>query len=268
MNGFTRQAAQRLGVALALLGAAACSDSSRGGTLSLSLSTRAAPGALVAPGVTAGLAAPAVLAAGDTTVIALGNDTLILRSVDVVLRKIELKRVETASCDSISDNGDCEEFAAGPVLASFPLGTTNTAAAVSVAAPPGQYDELEFELHRTDTTANQEAAFIAANPAFKNISIRVTGTFSHAGVRSDFVYTSDLDASQEIALLPPLDVTAGTSANLTVRLDVSIWFSSNGALVDPASANKGGQNEGVVKHNIEQSIDAFEDDDHDGLEGH
>jgi hypothetical protein len=268
MNGFKRQAAHRLGVALALLGAAACSDSSRGGAVSLSLSTRAAPGALAAPGVTGNLAAPAVVAAGDTTVIALGNDTLILRSVDVVLRKIELKRVETGSCDSISDNGDCEEFEAGPVLASFPLGTTNTAAAVSVAAPSGQYDELEFEIHRTDTTSSKEAAFIAANPDFKNISIRVTGTFSHAGARSDFVYTSDLDASQEMGLVPPFDVTAGTSANLTIRLDVSTWFVSNGALVDPASANKGGQNEGVVNNNIEQSIDAFEDDNHDGHDDH
>jgi len=264
MNGTTWETARRLGAAIALLGAVACSDSGQGGNVSLSLSTRAAPGAVAAPAVTGNLAAPAVLAAGDTTVIALGNDTVILRSLDVVLREIELKRVEAASCDSIHDNGDCEEFEAGPVLASFPLGTANTVAAVSVAAPAGQYDELEFEIHKTDTTSSREAAFIAANPNFKNISIRVTGTFSHAGARSDFVFTSDLDASEEMALVPPLDITAGAATNLTIRMDVSGWFVSNGVLVDPASANKGGQNEGVVKDNIEQSVDAFEDENHDG----
>lgn len=263
MNGSRLQKSRWFAVAIALVGAAACSDSSAGGNVSLSLSARAAAGAVAAPAVTGNLAAPAVLAAGDTTIITLGSDTIVLRSVDVVLRKIELKRVEAASCDSIPDNGDCEEFESGPVLASFPLGTVNTVAAVTVAAPAGQYDKLEFEIHKTDTTSSEEAAFIAANSDFKNISIRVTGTFNHTA----FVYTSDLDASQEMVLPAPLDVTAGTRANLTIRMDVSTWFVANGALVDPASANKGEQNEGIVKENIKQSIEAFEDDNHDGLEG-
>jgi len=268
MNASKLSAARRTAAVVALVGAAACSNSGSGGNVTLSLSARQAPGAVAAPSVTGGLAGPAVLAAGDSTVIALGNDTVILRSVDVVLRKIELKRLEASSCDSVSGNGDCEEFEAGPVLASFPLGTANTAAAVTVDAPAGQYDQLEFEIHKTDTTSSQEAAFIAANPNFKAISIRVTGTFSHSGTRSDFVYTSDLDASEEVAFSPPLDVAAGTGANVTIRMDVSTWFVNGGALVDPASANKGGPNEGVVKNNIEQSVDAFEDDNHDGHDDH
>ena len=138
MNGSRLEKSRWFAVAIALLGAAACSDSSAGGNVSLSLSARAAAGAAAAPAVSGNLAAPAVLAAGDTTIIALGSDTIVLRSVDVVLRKIELKRVEAASCDSVPDNGDCEEFESGPVLASFPLGTTNTVAAVTVAAPAGQ----------------------------------------------------------------------------------------------------------------------------------
>ena len=266
MNGSKWIMVHRLAAAVALFAAAACADrSSSNANVSLSLSTRPAPAALAAPAVTGNLAAPAVVAAGDSTVIVLGDDTLILRSLDVVLLQIEMKRVETSACDDLPDNGDCEEFAAGPALASFPLGQTSTVAAVSVAAPAGQYDKLEFQIHRTDTTSSKEASFLAANPTMKNISIRVTGTFSRAGTRSDFVYTSDLDASQEMAL-PPLDVAAGTPANLTIRMDVSTWFVDAGALIDPATANKGGQNEGVVKNNIEQSIDAFEDDDHDGYD--
>lgn len=264
MNGTKLDVARRITAAVALVGAAACSSNGTGGNVTLSLSARQAPGALPAASVSGSLAAAAVVAAGDTTIIALGSDTIVLRSVDIVLRKIELKRVEAASCDSVSGNGDCEEFEAGPVLASFPLGATSTAAAVTVNAPDGQYDELEFEIHKTDTTSSQEAAFIAANPDFRAISIRVTGTYNHTA----FVYTSDLDASQEMAFSPPLDVTGGTPSNLTIRMDVSTWFVNGGALVDPATANKGGANEGVVKDNIKQSVDAFEDDNHDGHDDH
>jgi hypothetical protein len=35
-------------------------------------------------------------------------------------------------------------------------------------------------------------------------------------------------------------------------------------LVDPNTANKGGQNESVVKENIKTSFKAFEDEDRDG----
>ena len=258
----------RISAALALLGAVACSDSSGRGNVTLSLSAQKPLAPPLAGSVTRSSAAPSVVLAGDSTVIVLGNDSVILRSLDVVLRKIELKRLEATACDSVEGNGDCEEFETGPVLASFPLGATNTAAAVAVNAPAGQYDELEFEIHKTDSTSNDDAAFIAANPNFNGISIRVTGTFSQGGSRSDFVYTTDLDESQEIFFSPPLDVVDGTGANLTVRLDVSSWFVNGGALVDPATANKGGPNEGIVKESIKQSIDAFEDDDHDGHDDH
>lgn len=240
-------------VALAL-GALACSNSGNG-NMTLSLSTSRASGAV---------AAPALVAAGDTTVLALGNDTLILRSLDVVLRKVELKHVEASACDSNEGNGDCEEFETGPVLASFPLGTASAAALVTVNAPEGQYDRLEFEIHKTDSTSGADATFLAANPGFKGISIKVTGTFSQSGSRSDFTFTSDLDAEQEIGLSPPLTVAASSGTNLTIRLDVSTWFVNDGALLDPASANQGGPMEGVVQDNIKRSIEAFRDDDHDG----
>src|SRR2546425_233122 len=57
--------------------------------------------------------APAVVTTGDSTVIILGNDTVIVRGAQLVLREIELKRVEAAACDNIEGNGDCEEFETG-----------------------------------------------------------------------------------------------------------------------------------------------------------
>ena len=253
-----------LTAALIATAVAACSDNNTGaGSLRFNVSAVRPTAAAASAALGAG-ASPAVVTAGDTTMLVLGNDTIILRSVELVLREIELKRVEAAGCDSVQGNGDCEEFEAGTTLVSLPLGATAIDAVVSVNAPAGMYDKLEFKIHMPESS--DDAAFIAANPAFDGVSIRVTGTYSQAGTRSDFTYTSDLDAGQEVQLSTPLTVSDGVPANVTLRVDVSTWFLNTGgtALVDPASANKGQPNEGVVKNNIEQSFDAFRDDNHDG----
>jgi hypothetical protein len=113
-------------------------------------------------------------------------------------------------------------------------------------------------------------AFIAANPLFDGVSIRVTGFYRAAGAteRTAFTYTTDLSQEQEIELSPPLDVTADGLANVTIRIDVSTWFlnAAGTGIVDPATAAPGGANESLVEGNIEQSIDAFHDDDSDGLD--
>jgi hypothetical protein len=243
---------------------AGCADNT-GGRLSLALSSvRPAAAAVASPALSGIAGAPSVITAGDSTMITLGNDTIILRSVEVVLREIELKHVEAAGCDSIEGNSDCEEFETGTTLVALPLGSTATETVVAVNAPAGMYDELEFKIHKPESS--DDAAFIAANPNFDGVSIRVTGTYSQAGARSDFTFTTDLDAGQEILLSPPLTVSDGQPINVTLRIDVANWFLNVGgtALVDPASANKGQPNEGVVKERIQASIDAFRDDDHDG----
>jgi hypothetical protein len=242
---------------------AACTTENTG-RLSLAL-TSVRPAAPTPSAALSGVAAsPAVVTAGDSTVIALGNDTIILRSVAIVLREVELERVETVECDEIEGNDDCEEFETGPMLLALPLGNTATEAVVSVDAPAGLYDELEFEVHKPE--APEDATFLAANPTFDGVSIRVTGTFSQAGSRSDFTFESDLNAEQEILLSPPLTVSEGQTTNVTLRVDVANWFlnAAGDALVNPASANKGQANENLVRDRIEASIDAFRDDDHDG----
>lgn len=252
-----------LSIPMLLLAAAACSDSTTG-ALSLSLTTAHPSGAPLAAAPAGISAAPQVTTAGDSTVITLGNDTIFLRSVELVLREIELKPVEDAACDTVGGDDGCEDFETGPVLVSLPLGTTATETMISVAAPPGQYDELEFKIHKPESS--DDAAFIAANPTFDGVSIRATGTYSQAGSRTTFVFTSDLDAQQEVGLAPPITVSAGAGTSVTLRVDVSTWFLNAGgtALVDPASGNKGQANESVVKDRIEASIDAFRDDNHDG----
>lgn len=251
-----------LGAPLVAVFFAACSDN--GGHLSLSMSSVRPALPIASAGLSGGLASPAVVTAGDSTVIVLGNDSIILRSAQLVLREVELKRVEAAECDSVEGNDDCEEFETGTTLVSLPLGSVAAEAVVSVNAPAGMYDKLEFKIHRPEST--DDAAFIAANPDFDGVSIRVTGTYSQGGSRSEFTFTSDLDASQEAQLSPPLTVSDGQAANVTLRVDVSTWFlnAAGTALVDPATANKGQPNESVVKDRIQASFEAFRDDDHDG----
>jgi len=249
---------------------AACADSTTG-SVGLSVTTRRSATAAALGAAMANGPAPSVTAAGDSTVIALAPDTIIVRSAELVLRKVELKRTDASSCDSIEGNGDCEEFETGPTLVTLPLGTTAITQDVMISAPAGTFDELEFEIHKP--SGGDDAAFIAANPDFANVSIRVTGTFIHgtgsgAGTRSDFVFTSDVDQSQEQILNPPVTVADGQTINVTLRVDIATWFLNDGktALVDPASANNGGANESVVANNIQNSFGAFEDDNRDGLD--
>ena len=126
--------------------------------------------------------------------------------------------------------------------------------------PKGFIKELEFDVHKVG--GEEDIDFVNAHPAFDGISIRVEGTFNDVS----FVFTQDLDEEQEIEFDSPIEISADTGVtNITLHLDLSTWFVTNtGVLVDPAMANDGGAYEGLVEENIKNSIDVFEDDDHDG----
>ncbi len=110
---------RRLAVALALLFvAAACSDNNAG-RVSFSVTSRsgvagvASVGAVaISPDLTAGQACAGLLvpAPAGTT------DELCITSAALILKKVELKRIETATCDAIPDNEDCDEFETGSVF--------------------------------------------------------------------------------------------------------------------------------------------------------
>ena len=198
-------------------------------------------------------------------ILAAGSDTIVVTSVQVVLRKIELERATpSAGCDSLAPSGDdCEELQAGPVLLDLPLGT-GALRTFSVAIDTGSYSKIKFEIHKP--SSSNDAAFLAANPGFDGVSIKMVGTWNG----TPFTYISDLDVEQEHDFVPPITVTDTTGANLTLLVDLQSWFlnqSANG-FIDPATANNGGQFEGEVKSNIEASLNAFEDDDRDGSDDH
>ena len=248
-----------LTAALVALVAAACGDGAGPGrTVSLSFATRLPAGGLAA-GPFAAPRSAGIIQAGDTMTD--GTNTLIVTSAQIVLREIELKRQEVANCNVEPRPAGCEDFEVGPVLVDLPLGPGATEQ-VTVEIPNGTYTEVEFELHKISNDDPEDAAFRAAHPAFVDRSIRVQGTYN--GVA--FTYESDLDVEQELDLVPPLVIADSVAAtNLTIRVGLANWFRGlDGKLVNPASGNKGGANESLVKENIKQSIEAFEDRDEDG----
>jgi hypothetical protein len=144
------------------------------------------------------------------------------------------------------------------VLVDLPLGA-GAAHQFDATLPAGTYHELHF---RVQAPSSSDTAFLAAHPDFAGTSIKVTGTFN----QKPFTYTSDLTVAQNVHLATPLVVAASGSTALTLSADLSNWFVSGSALVDPATALKGGANEAVVTAAIRASFRAFHDGDHDGHE--
>jgi len=257
-----------LATCLLLATTAACDSTTapRGSRVGLSFS-----GARPA-GVAAGFMAQTANAVGDSLTVSDGTNTLVITKVELVAREIELRRVGVVSCDSTTtDDDDCEEFTTGAQLVVLPL-TQAASQVLTVELPEGTYSEFEMDVHKVgddddddDDEIADDAAFMAANPTWPaRQSIRVTGFYN--GVA--FTYLSDLDFEIETDLMPNLVVDGTTSSNLTVRIDLSLWFrnGATGPLVNPATAGNGGANKSLVENNIKNSVKAFEDDDRDGDE--
>lgn len=195
----------------------------------------------------------------DDTLVT-GTDTLIITSAQIVLREIELRRIDTADCDSQLDDDGCEEFEAGPVLVSLPL-TAGAETEFELDIPPGMYSEIEFDIHKVEDEPS-DIVFLQQHPEFDKLSIRVMGSYNG----DDFLFESDLGVEQELDLVPVLVVEEGSgSTNITVFVDIDAWFrEQSGDLIDPNTANEGGPNKSLVEDNIKQSMEAFEDDDRSG----
>jgi hypothetical protein len=238
---------------------------------------------------TGGVAGPALNQSGA---LALDGDVLVLDTVKLVLRDIKFKRVNEDQCDGEDESGDdsatptlvrpaslhddggendgddghsdaCESFNAGPYLLDVPLGT-GVEKAFSVVVDTGTFDQVRFKIHKPEDDSGdpKDIAFLADHPDYNQVSIRVVGSFNG----TPFVFTSDLDAEQRLAFATPLVVAESMqNVDVTINVDVSNWFSNGaGGLVDPATGNKGGENESLVKDNIRDSFHAFRDDNRDG----
>jgi hypothetical protein len=258
--------ARILAVAATVAVLAACDDTTGpDATVGLTLSAALAPAA--APAAPASTGSPLPPQARAETLYD-GVNELVLHYVGLAVDEVELESVLDDECDDsdgegMAGNDDCAEFEAGPFLLELPLDGSTVVEVAEVAVRPGTYDELEFEI---DVPDGEDGAFVEAHPDFQGVSVWVRGTWNG----EPFTFISDVEAEQEMALVPAMEVLEGDAPrNLTLTLDISGWFTDgSGALVDPSSALKGGENEALVKDNIRLSIDLFEDHDHDGEDDH
>ncbi len=242
----------------ALLVLVACGDGTgptTGTQVSLTFVTGASAGGAAAP---SGFAGPMAVSFMD------GTNTLEITGVKIVLREIELELVEVDECDDVEPEPEgCEEFEVGPLLVDLPVdGSTSTE--IEIMIPPGTYDEIEFEIHKVSSDDDEDADFLLENPTMEGKSIVVVGFYNGVG----FTYETDLNEDQELDLVPNLVIDQeGVATNVTIRFDLSTWFvDESGNFFDPATALKGGPNEDLAEDNIENSIEAFEDEDEDGHE--
>ncbi len=236
--------------AVALAGCNESTGTALFGSVAVSFSTQ---------GPATGVPAPPRAAAFDDTLTA-GADTLIITSAQIVLREIELRRLEVTSCDTEPEPSGCEEVEVGPELIDLPL-QPGVQTEFSISIPAGTYVEIEFDIHKVSDSDPADSAFIQTYPTMVDRSIRVTGTFNGQA----FTYESDLNVEQELALVPALVLDETASTNVTILVDLDAWFrTAGGDLIDPATANKGLPNENQVRDNIIDSFEAFEDEDRDG----
>lgn len=243
------QNAGKFAVVLSAMAAVACDSTNTGRqAVSISFSTKA-PGALIMASQQA--------ASFDVTMTN-GANTLIITKAQLVLREVELKLSAVTTCATGTVADECERVQLGPTLINLPV-TDAVASALTTQVPAGTYREIEFDIRRPGSDS-ADLAFVAANPNFNNVSIRVEGTYNG----TPFVFTSELDQEVEIEFNPPVVITDGAN-NATIGVNVRSWFTNtDGTLINPATATVGQPNASLVANKIKASLRAFEDDDKDG----
>jgi len=217
---------------------------------------------------TTGTGATAGPALADVSVTR-GSDEIVISEVQLVARKIKLERANgTCPTPDLSDTGDgdeedsdeCPNLKLGPLLLDPPLGA-GAETSFTVDLPAGTYSELRLQIHKPSDKA-KDAAFLAANPDFAGVSIKVIGTFNG----TPFAFTTDVSAEVETEFAHPVIVVADGTTSLTLLLDVRGWFLSQGggSLLSPFGVNPLVRSQ--IEQNIRRSFHAFEDEDHDGEE--
>jgi len=231
-----------------------CAEQARYGSVVLQVATRspqAAPGA------------PSLILAGDSALVALEPDTIVIRRVRAVVRMLALQPAQSGECDEDEDEA-CADLEPGLMLLDLPL-VRGAESVLQVPVASSSYAVFQVQVHAADPTA--DADFVADHPDLAEDAVRIEGAFSRSGARQDFVLTSRLNEIQELVLQPPLDVHEGDTLHVTLRVDLSRVFVTNeGALLDPTSAGPGSPSEHLVRDNIRLSLAAFRDENQDGLD--
>jgi len=189
---------------------------------------------------------------------AVAVDSVTISRVRFVLRDIEFK----SETDSVN-------LRTNPVVLELNL-LSNLQDVGVTNVPYGTFDEVEFDVHRIDSSdlqglSSSETTQFAHFLAGERYSIIIDGTvYQSGGTGNIFQFRSKIDAQQKYQLTTPLVVSeAFPAANVTLAVSSAGWFkNSTGVLLDPTDIN----NQSLIDENLKASIRVFKDDDRDGSE--
>lgn len=201
---------------------------------------------------------PASIGPSPSITIADGENTLVMDQMEIVIRGLVLKRDDVSSCAGAGSG--CIEYLPQAAVVPLPDGQ-GAFRLITRTVSAARYDRLDMQLH----APSADEPVTDDNPEFEGVSVRVSGTFNE----EPFEFTADVTTDETLQLDPALTVLSGTpAANVTILVVVTNWFrTQDGAVVDPRTAEAGGENEGLVESNIRASVEAFRDDDLDGTPG-
>jgi len=221
--------------------------------------------------------APVVTPSANGLLITRGTDAILITRAQVVVKDVKLETTG-ASCvddddfddvaladpknrDDDDDDEDCPSIHTGPFLVNVPVNGSDGARVV-VPVGEGTYSAVRLTLHKVTSNDPADRAFRQANPDFRDISVRLEGTYNG----TPFIFVSDINRKIDVPLSEPLDVTE-VGGDVTVTLDFGTWFiRPSGGLYSPALANTPGVVRAVVQNNISGTFRAFCDRNRDGKE--
>lgn len=182
-----------------------------------------------------------------------------LTSARIVIREFEMDQTEDAD--------EALDLESGPFLIDLVTADFNGTFQQNLLLteiPAGEYDEVEFEVHKLESSDEHDAVAAAGDPALDAMlqageSISITGVNSTGGA---FSFSSDLSETQEKALDPTVVVGDSVTGieGVTLSIDPNGWFGSGAACLDPNDP----ANESLIEDAIKASIDLDEDDDGNG----
>lgn len=213
-----------------------------------------------------------------------GTDKIVVTKAQLVVRDVKLKTAvatcsddDASSSDVAADKGgsssnangkgesederECPTIRVGPFLVDMPVSGAD-AGRVSVAVPEGTYSKVRLTIHKVTSSDSADLAFQKANPDFRDISVRLEGTYNG----KPFTFVNDVEAKLNVPLTAPLAIKTGGD-NVTVTLDLAPWFvNAAGGLYNPADANTPGLVRAKVQLAIRSAFRAFRDKNRDGKE--
>ncbi len=212
---------------------------------------------------TAGQVAAAATSTGFS--IKSGTDEIVITKAQVVVKNVKLKSVAAVCANDDDDDmdgddeDDCPTIRVGPFLVNVPVNGTD-GGRVAVPVPAGTYSAIRFEIHKVSSSDSADRVFRQENPDFRDISVRLEGTYN----TKPFVFTHDVNAKLDVPLTKPVEIGAAGD-NVTVTIDMSTWFvKPTGGLYSPAEGNGPGLVRAKIQNNIRAAFKAFRDKDRDG----